>query len=272
MLNQGERIWPIYGIADRPLGGQHRGGGCRRARACCGFPAKTVARHGAAVRPRITSSYWRRRPQPIYGVLGGSEHNALYLGCGTGLCLVQNGNVFRRWGTADGLPQDRWNRLYQDREGRLWLRGDKHIAMLNPKSRVAAAQSFPVPCLDTGQMVPSFTEDKTGRILTACGASLLRFENGRWEAIGEPNGLGKVLIHSVFADRDGSMWLGLCARGLLRWRGYGRWEHWTQEQGLRSNLVWAILRDRTGRLWLGDEGGLSTLEKHASAVRRVLLN
>jgi diguanylate cyclase (GGDEF)-like protein len=193
---------------------------------------------------------------PTYGVVT-TLSGAIWFGCGTGVCRYENG-ALKKWGEAEGLAKAPWEYLLIDRDGQVWARGRKHIAVLKPGAVRFEPREIPgaPPDLD----YRSLALDAQGRVLAPSSDSLARYEDGKWRSFTEKNGLSGEVLTVAFTDREGSVWIGVLGRGLARWLGYGQWEHWTKAEGLTSNLVWREARDQTGRMWFGDEKGVSTME------------
>ena len=181
----------------------------------------------------------------------------IWFGCGTSICRYQNGSL-KKWSEMDGLAKEAWEYLLIDPVGELWARGRSHITVLKPGAVRFESRDIPgaPPDLDYRQ----FALDAQGRVLAPSSDSLARFEDGKWRNFTEKNGLSGEILTAAFADREGSVWIGVLGRGLVRWLGYGQWEHWTKADGLKSNIVWRVARDQTGRLWIGDEKGVSTID------------
>lgn len=182
---------------------------------------------------------------------------AIWFGCGTSICRYENG-VLKKWGEKEGLAKAPWEYLLVDPGGQLWARGRSHIAVLKPGA--ARFESRDIPGAPQDLDYRQFALDAQGRVLAPSADSLARFEDGKWRIFTEKNGLSGEILTAAFADREGSVWIGVLGRGLVRWLGYGQWEHWTKADGLKSNIVWRVARDQTGRLWIGDEKGVSTID------------
>ncbi|MBV8570163.1 MAG: response regulator, partial [Acidobacteriaceae bacterium] len=181
-----------------------------------------------------------------------SDGTRATFGCDQSICRVEGDSVVK-WGLADGLPIDTWAKLLYTRNGDLWARGKKHVAVLAKGERKFVTRDLPwVPSDET---YLSLAEDHAGAILAGVESGVARLDDGRWTLISSANGFDPVMISSIVVDRDGLPWFGLMGHGLRKWIGYGDWEHWTTAQGLRSNEPWAILRDTAGTVWIGEEHG-----------------
>lgn len=187
---------------------------------------------------------------------------SLWLGCGKNLCAISGGKV-KRYGPAEGLPEDDWKCLLLKRDGELWARGPKSIAALAPGAGKFELRNPPGP-LPSDVTYLGLTEDRSGVILASFGPTVGRYAAGRWQIVSQDQGFGKGTVSSILSDREGNIWFAVLGHGLRKWLGYGDWEHWTTNQGLRSDEIWGLRRDARGRLWVADEYGLSTLEPGAA--------
>ncbi len=192
----------------------------------------------------------------IFGVAT-TPSGAIWFGCGTSVCRYENGSL-QKWGEKEGLARAKWEYLLIDPSGQVWGRGRSHIAVLIPGATRFESRDIPGAPADLD--FRPLALDSQGRVLAPSSDTLARFEDGKWRSFTEKNGLSGEVVTDIFADREGSVWIGVLGRGLVRWLGYGRWEHWTKAEGLKSNLVWRVARDQTSRLWMGDEKGVSTIE------------
>ncbi len=160
-------------------------------------------------------------------------------------------------GIKDGLPKDTWRSLLLKKDGELWARGSKHVAVYSA-SRKRWEDRSP-PGVQQEEFAMPLAEDASGHVLAGFGASTGVYTGGRWDLVSAVNGLGEGALSSIFVDRDHLVWLGTLGHGLRKWIGYGQWEQWTKNQGLPNNEIWSMARDVFGTLWVGQQAGLSTL-------------
>lgn len=201
------------------------------------------------------------------GVLALRDGSQLF-GCGLNLCSTGPGSL-QRLGPAQGVPPDQWTKLYQDRAGRVWVRGARHFLVSEPNSRLQF-RSVDLPGGARQGQCSDIVEDRTGRILVCTDAApVARFSEGRWELLGPANGLVHGRVGSLLATDDGQIWLGLEGKGLSKWLGYGAWEHATQRQGLAGTLVWSMLVDRQHQVWVADDAGLTVSSDGGRTFRKV---
>jgi signal transduction histidine kinase/streptogramin lyase len=185
----------------------------------------------------------------------------LWIGCSQSLCHYDQGRLLVL-GQQEGLPAERWVAMLHDRQGTLWLRGERSVYALP-----ADASSFldRSPAQDEQKKagrVPLLVADASGRILSQQDSGIIRWQGNRWESFTESNGLTiGGGINSILVDRDNGVWLGSFGHGLIHWLGYPNWENWTSTQGLPNNVVWSFLRDQEGFLHVGTASGSATLQK-----------
>lgn len=102
---------------------------------------------------------------------------------------------------------------------------------------------------------------------TKSGLVLLRrMGDGGEYALCEPqplnDSLGSCSVETIFADRDGAMWVGSTESGLFRFRydsrtgrvsGFRRYA--METGGINSNRIQTVYQDRRGAVWVGTHGG-----------------
>lgn len=223
--------------------------------------------------------------------------DTLWVGCSTGLFHLQEGrwetvsalkgrNIFQILPRPDG---DLW--LVVDQVGILRLRrGAKRpeplLAPLKFTGEVATTpdgllyvinQSYWIDQLDTRQgpalpkpltteglanlpRVTSITVDPEGRLWMAGGYGVSVLQGGRWQTLGEKEGLPAIWARSIKAMADGSIWASFQEpSGAVRIRMVGGHpkivEHLTQASGLPGNTVYGFGEDEVGRVWIATGSG-----------------
>lgn len=73
--------------------------------------------------------------------------------------------------------------------------------------------------------------------------------------------LSYPLVHSLFEDRQGTIWAGTANGGLNYTAvGAGKFKHFNEQDGLTNDQVWEIFPEDSGRVWIGTELGLNLME------------
>ncbi len=182
------------------------------------------------------------------------ESQTAWYGCGLQLCSFNDGHV-TVFGTQSGLVSALWTVIGRDKSGALWVRGRAVgvVLLLPGASRFQLVEDSPLPRAGvTG--IPAVDSD--GDLLFPASNGLVVHNSSGWHTVGTAQGLHGT-VYSVLQDREGSVWIGLAGRGLVRWAGYKLFESFTSQSGLSSDLVYQILPDEDGSVWVGTESGLS---------------
>lgn len=188
------------------------------------------------------------------------RQSRVWLGCGTGICRVDDGGV-EQWDGRSALPADDWHAFLLDHEGTLWVRGLKHAAVLNVATNRFELRDPPHAELTSDILNVPMIEDQDGRILTRSDRGVVRWQHTYWQQIDTSNGLTDAVVSTLFMSRDGSVWIGTSSHGVFRWLGYRAFDSWTTTQGLGSNQVWAVLRDSPHSLLIGTRAGCFRLDE-----------
>jgi len=183
----------------------------------------------------------------------------LWLGCGLRICAVDRGHV-RAWDDAEGVPEDGWHSWTLDSQQRLWVRGLKHVLVLDNDAARFVDRDPPHAVINSSVYFAPIIDDGHGSIVTRTEAGLARWRQDQWEEITAESGLPITEVSTLFTTHDGTMWLGMSGGGLWRWLGYGTFESWTARRGLDRNPVWAMVRGADNTLTMGSRSGCLHIE------------
>lgn len=169
------------------------------------------------------------------------------------LCEVLNTSL-RCLGPADGIPSFNATTLLADRDGTLWLGGD--TLLVRWPRRTPTIYGLPGLAENagiTGVGALATTPDGAvwvGIAKAGPGLGLQRLVDGRWQSFDTPAFNGSALVvTSLYADREGALWVGTFDRGLYRIRGQ-QVDHFDRTKGLSSNNVRDLTEDREGNIWV----------------------
>ncbi len=193
----------------------------------------------------------------IYAVYK-DEAGKMWIGCGNRLCTVENHKL--SFVSAD-LPSDRWHSFRNDRNGNLWMLGDRTVMVRHAgtgKFETLPPLPFPqgkgfAPLLGDPVLETSWN----GNVIVSAPIGLCQWDGKEWRLIDRKSGLLNTDVTALLADREGSLWVGLAGLGLARWLGYSEWENWSTLEGLPDDAIWAIHRDSAGTIWIGTRAGLA---------------
>jgi diguanylate cyclase (GGDEF)-like protein len=216
-----------------------------------------VTGDGKQARPYFSAAQLEQLPglasvRAVYADTDGS----LWLSCKDALCHAGKDRI-DVLGAAQGLPAaGPWTSIVRDSGGTLWLRSAKRVFALPPQAQRFEERTPPGDLFRKTHVRTELHADNEGRVLTNADPGLLRWDDGRWQALGQRNGLNAAGgVADILADSGHGMWLATRGRGMVHWLGYGNWENWTTVQGLPDDVIISMLRGRDGRLHIGTRSG-----------------
>jgi ligand-binding sensor domain-containing protein len=182
----------------------------------------------------------------------------LYVATSSALGILSSSGTFTWKTAADGLPPSHILRLFEDRQGALWVSTEGAVA------RYAQGRFETLHARSGAAAVEAFYEDREGNLwLGTEAAGLLELREQRFTTLTTADGLPGDVIRTVLAGKDG-IWAGTDGNGLAHLRG-SAWQTVTTQQGLASNTILSLAAGRDGSLAVGTPDGLDTLANgHAS--------
>ena len=170
------------------------------------------------------------------------------------LCNASDNGV-KCIGKNDGLPLREINAVLPDGSGGLWLGGSTALVHWN---RGGVTETYPVKASITSL---ARTPDGTlwvGLFEQGPGLGLQELRDGVLKTFGTPHFDGStVSVTSLMVDRDGNLWAGTDAAGVVRIQGDAV-ERYRQTDGLSGDSVWALFEDREGIVWAGTTSGIDS--------------
>ncbi|MEM6327318.1 MAG: two-component regulator propeller domain-containing protein, partial [Bacteroidota bacterium] len=160
-----------------------------------------------------------------------------------------------RHAEADGrsISADRVTSLFVDRGGRLWAGTEAGL------DRVDLATAQVTRVLEVEEVV-DLAQGPDGDLWVASHEGLLRVSpsTGRILARWRADALGTDQTSAVWADDDGTVWIGTTDRGLFRLGAQtGTTEPFRPVPGAGGADIQDLLRDASGTLWIATGGGLA---------------
>ncbi|MGV3530996.1 MAG: ligand-binding sensor domain-containing protein, partial [Chthoniobacteraceae bacterium] len=187
-------------------------------------------------------------PQNTVNALLQSRDGFLWVGTSAGLARF-DGAQFRRFGLQDGLRSIRISTLAEDAQGAIWTgtTGGGVSRYLDGRiTSFGSAEGFP-----SDADIVSMASDRNGTIWIGSALGLVKWSNGKFESVGEAEGLPKQQIRALALDAEGALWASVLPGGLYRGEG-GRF---VKVEGGPSTGVYSLLGTRDGGLWAGEGNG-----------------
>jgi signal transduction histidine kinase/sugar lactone lactonase YvrE len=170
------------------------------------------------------------------------------------LCAIRNGEA-QCHGEDGAFGTFVWS-LGEDSSGALWAGADSGVWQWKP----GPPRRYATPGMRLGDL--SKADD--GRVLVGVsGAGLRQIVGDKVEtypirSATNPNALladRNVDSNKLLRDRDGGLWIGTHARGLIHVH-QGRTDVFTKSDGLSGDISCSLFEDREGNVWFATPGGL----------------
>lgn len=215
-----------------------------------GTEAGLVRFNGRAFKVFQLSNTPEMRSDSVLSLLPDRE-GGLWVGTRAGLLYYRDG-VFQR--LREGFGNETIRCLVWGAEGAMWIGTNGGFAMWNAKARRPGRFWTEADGLaDSGVRAMLWRE---GALWVGTAQGLSQWRDG---LVRRPEGkMPRDTVRAILADREGSVWVGMEASGLYRWRGGnrdGKWERFTRREGLTSDSIRALVQDRDGSLWIATVGG-----------------
>ncbi|MDQ2835354.1 MAG: histidine kinase [Acidobacteriota bacterium] len=175
----------------------------------------------------------------------------------------------------DGLADDFVRAVFEDHAGVVWVGMDKGGVDRIVDGKVAALgevggvrTNVVLALAETAEGMWLGTPEGLIRIKTGTGGGVRGGRRGsvatrEAQLFTAEDGLPDNFVRSLYADRDGTLWVG--TRNGLSHRSGGVFRTYTTSDGLGSDVIGSVLRGApgvsggSGELWVGTLGGLSRL-------------
>ena len=183
--------------------------------------------------------------------LGEDKEGDMWAGTGGGGLNRLRPRVVELETTESGLPSATVRSICEDNNGMMW----------------AVAQNGGLACRVDGKWKTLVSKDGWPDARASCvvgdgqggvwvgtyNSGLRRLINGRLSVIGRENGLGGDMIHGLFMDRAGDLWIALDSPNCLQRLHQGKFQTFAQPT---TGVIRALAEDTTGTIWCGTEDGL----------------
>jgi ligand-binding sensor domain-containing protein/signal transduction histidine kinase len=167
----------------------------------------------------------------------------------------------------DGLPSDVVIRLYEDRDGNIWLGSEapKIVYWSKREKKFICITVEGVP-----ERVSAFGEDGAGNLWIGDEVGRLwRVRNGHASLVLSPGRRG--WIRDFLLDHAGRLWVATGSQGLLRFDqpavSNPKFRQYGYADGLSSLHEFSLVEDYHGFIYVGTEGGIDRLDPDLAHIR-----
>jgi len=194
----------------------------------------------------------------VVRALARTADGAMWIATERGLDRLEDGAI-SSWSLEQDLGDPVVERLYVDREDRLWVGSRAGGICL---FRDGACHAPPLPADAQISSLRAMLQARDGSLWFGMeGAGLLQVRGEQLTRYGPLDGLSCTVVTALHEDRDGNIWAGTQRGGLDR-LGPGGPEVFGTDEGLSHAHVTTLLEDREGSLWIGTfAGGLNRLRE-----------
>jgi signal transduction histidine kinase/ligand-binding sensor domain-containing protein len=172
------------------------------------------------------------------------------------LCAIRQGGT-KCYG-QDGSLGRMVLSLYQDDAGQLWAGAETGLWRWRP----GPPQLYPVPHTSPYLEIRDLNRTEDGQLLLATNEGIKRFADGRVQPYRIPGLPLTGSPHRFLRDRDGGLWIGTTAGGILHVH-QGRTNVFARTDGLSDDPVAVLFEDREGSVWAATNGGLDRFGEFA---------
>ncbi|BDC52542.1 histidine kinase [Bryobacterales bacterium F-183] len=150
-----------------------------------------------------------------------------------------------------------WFRLHRRASGERWI--------VNVSGKVykwidGGWTQLPLEGMPSPPSTGTLVESPFGETWIAIrSAGLFRLAGNRVEAVA-PDDPARLIVHSIYPDQDGNVWLGFDGGGLGLYEN-GRIYSMSVDPTVQLNSTYLIAEDKSGYLWFGLRSGLLRIEK-----------
>lgn len=173
----------------------------------------------------------------------------VWLGTSGGV-YVFDGERFAHWAPGNSLGGAKAMTAWEVAPNEVWLGTDR--SLIRWKDGEWAA--YPTGGATAPRMANAFLVDHEGSVwLSVEGGGLLQLRTTPVAVLGSAEGLSGDEVTSVYAARDGALWIGT-TRGLTR-QGPDGVRSFTRADGLPDECVFSLQEDAEGSLWVSTRRG-----------------
>jgi two-component sensor histidine kinase/streptogramin lyase len=170
----------------------------------------------------------------------------------------------------DGLTSEGITRLFEDRDGGIWIGCAEGVSRWDPGSGRTQNLTLAVQAALGRTPVPlSFAQDEAGQVwIGFFNGGLVRYRSLAFQRVDK--GLPAGSINWLLCDHAGRLWIASAQGGLGRIDAPADKQpvsrRYSDVQGLRSNQLFALAEDRVGRIYIAGGQGVDWLDPDTDVI------
>lgn len=161
-----------------------------------------------------------------------------------------DGINFRKYRSADGIPEVAVNEMKINEKDELWIATvagliavkDSGVSRYNTEDGLNDSRLYSL----------SFTDENGVWVGSESGASY--FDGESFENYTSENGLNAVTVYETMVDREENIWLGTLGGGANIFLGE-LFQNYSVDTGLANNMIVGFEQDHLGNIWIATYGG-----------------
>jgi signal transduction histidine kinase/ligand-binding sensor domain-containing protein len=175
----------------------------------------------------------------------------------------------KRWyHRGAGLACDEVDRVFEDSRGNIWIDCVALDVGFHPAVRDPAGDSFrsftAADGWPSGRAATVFRELAPGSLWIGTNSGVVRFREGRFEAVPLSQTEVTPFVRDLFIDSARRVWVATSGQGLFRCdqpdAAHPRFVNYTPRQGLASLYIRALTEDRDGFLYAASVRGVDRID------------
>lgn len=180
-----------------------------------------------------------------------AKDGRLWAATSTGLYVFKDNKSQAVYNKKTGYPSDRFNSVYEDKDGTIWAGGENYVLKINGTYVKIYKQKDGLPIT----RITAITRDGNNRLWCASqGNGLFYFnDTSHFYKFTVENGLSNNTVQCMTTDQQGRLWVGTSS-GVTRIDGK-EVKVFSEREGLCSNTVMSLIEDSFGNIWFGTGGG-----------------
>lgn len=173
----------------------------------------------------------------------------IWVGTSEGLFSF-NGTSFKKYRSADGIPEIPINEMKISPDGDLWMASEAGLIKKSEEN----IQLFQTGAGLNDCRLHSLSFSPDGGVWVGSESGASYFDGESFKNYTSQNGLNAVIVYKTLVDREGNVWLGTLGGGANIFLG-DLFQNYDVDSGLSNNVIVGFEEDHLGNIWIATYGG-----------------